>query len=208
MGARPYTTGMASPREIGRVLSARAIRRTAAITRPSLQNPRRAPMHEVGINLCRQGLRRLYASLEEVVLIVAPPRSGKTAWMGNVVIDAPGACVATSTRTDLYEHTARLRAGKGPVWVFNPEALGGVASTLRWSPLAGWGEPQEAMLRAGYLLAGAPGSGTEDRHFWEGNAYKLLRCYLFAAAVARLRMADVARWVSNPRDRSALDILE
>src|SRR4051812_24440897 len=208
MSTRAYSTGLASAAEIGQAMSARAVRRSAVTTRPSLSDPHRAPMGEVGISLGRQTLRRLYASLEEVILAVAPPRSGKTAWMGNVVVDAPGACVATSTRTDLYEYTAKLRAGMGRVWVFNPEDLGGVASTLRWSPLAGCDDPQEAMLRAGYLLAGAPGSGTEDRHFWEGNAYKLLRCYLFAAAAGKLRMTDVARWVNNPRDRTALDILE
>src|SRR3954452_939348 len=142
MSTRMYSTGMASQWEISRAMSARAIRRSAVITRPGLPHPHRAPMREVGIGLARQGLRQLYASLEEVVLIVAPPRSGKTAWIGNVVIDAPGACVATSTRTDLYGHTVRLRSGKGPVAVFNPEDLGGVGSTLRWSPLTGCREPQ------------------------------------------------------------------
>src|SRR3954467_6037995 len=137
MSTRAYSTGLASAAEISRAMSVRAIRRSAVVTRPGLPDPRRAPMGEVGISLGRQTLRRLYASLEEVVLAVAPPRSGKTAWMGNVVIDAPGACVATSTRTDLYEHTARLRAGEGPVEIFNPEGLGAVGSTLRWSPLTG-----------------------------------------------------------------------
>src|SRR3954452_25366956 len=207
MGTRWYSTGMASPAEISRTMSARAARRSAVVTRPSLKNPNRATMRDVGISLGRQGLRQLYASLEEVVLAVAPPRSGKTAWIGNVVIDAPGACVATSTRPDLYKHTARLRAGEGPVEIFNPEDLGGVGSTLRWSPVTGCQEPQQAMLRAGYLLAGAAsGSGTEDPRFWEDNAYKLLRCYLFAAAVAGLGMVEVGRWVSNPRDHTPLDI--
>src|SRR6185437_9052727 len=32
--------------------------------------------------------------------------------------------------------------------------------------------------------------------------------FLFAAAIGRRAMRDVARWVANPRDQSALDILE
>jgi type IV secretion system protein VirD4 len=207
-----YDTGMATAAEIGEAMSRRAVRRSARTTRPGLKRPHRAAPSEVGITLGRQaGLhhRRLYASLEEVVLAVAPPRTGKTAWLGNVVIDSPGACVATSTRADLHEHTAALRSRTGPVLVFNPEGLGGVASTLRWSPLDGCVRPQTAMLRAGYLLSGSPGAaGTEDRHFWEGNSFKVLRCYLYAAAVAGRSMADVARWVGNSRDRGALDILE
>jgi type IV secretion system protein VirD4 len=35
-----------------------------------------------------------------------------------------------------------------------------------------------------------------------------LRCYLFAAAVSGHSMADVARWVGNARDHTALEILE
>ena len=157
-----YDTGMATAAEVGKAMSARAIRRSARTTRPALDRPHRAAPSEVGITLGRQTgarRRRLYASLEEVVLAVAPPRSGKTAWLGNVVIDAPGACVATSTRADLHEHTAALRSRRGPVMVFNPEGLGGVLSTLRWSPLDGCARPQQAMLRAGYLLAGLAGCG-------------------------------------------------
>ncbi|MBA3905905.1 MAG: type IV secretory system conjugative DNA transfer family protein [Pseudonocardiales bacterium] len=203
---------MATSAEITRALSARAVRRSARTTRPSLERPHRAPVGEVGIALGRRADvfgAPLYASLEEVVLAVAPPRSGKTAWLGNVVLDAPGACVATSTKADLYEHTWRLRAERGPVVVFNPEGLGGVASTLRWSPLAGCADPQTAMSRAGYLLAGSPGAGgTQDRAFWEGTSYKLLRCLLYAAATEGRDMATVARWVATAEAREAVDILE
>ena len=207
-----YDTGMATQAEIAAAMSLRAMRRSARTTRPSLAQPHRAAATDVGIALGREAgvrRRRLYASLEEVVLATAPPRTGKTAWLGNVVVDTPGACVATSTKTDLHAHTAALRSPRGPVVVFNPEGLGGVLSTLRWSPLDRCDRPRQAMLRAAYLLAGSPrAGGTEDRHFWEGNSFKLLRCYLFAAAVAGHTMADVARWAGNARDHTALDILE
>ena len=53
------------------------------------------------------------------------------------VVVPPGGVVVTSTATDLYDLTATLRSRRGPVAVFNPAGLGGVASTLRWSPLGG-----------------------------------------------------------------------
>ena len=92
--------------------------------------------------------------------------------------------------------------------VFNPDGLGGIPSTFRWSPLAGCEEPAIAMERAGYLLRGAAAPGGGDQAFWEGSSYRLLRCLLFAAALAGRSMADVARWVGRPGDRAALGILE
>ena len=40
------------------------------------------------------------------------------------IIDAPGAVLVTSTRTDLLDQTGPLRAQRGPVYVFNPVGLG------------------------------------------------------------------------------------
>src|SRR3954447_16351064 len=133
MVLRGYDTGLATAYEVERALSRDAVRRSARVTRPGLPRPHRAPAAAVGIRLGRRqalGRRPLYATLEDVVLAVAPPRSGKTAWLGGAVIDAPGAVVATSTKTDLYEYTGLLRALRGPVHVFNPEGLGAIPSTF------------------------------------------------------------------------------
>ena len=42
------------------------------------------------------------------------------------ILDHPGPVLATSTRADLYESTAGARARRGPVYVFNPQGVGGV----------------------------------------------------------------------------------
>src|SRR5690349_18201546 len=120
MVLRGYDTGMATSYEIEQALSRHAVRRSARVTRPSLARPHRAAACDVGIGLgCRMavGRRALFATFEDVVVAVAPPRSGKTAWIGGAVIDAPGAVVATSTKTDLYEYTSLLRGQRGPVAV-------------------------------------------------------------------------------------------
>ena len=52
--------------------------------------------------------------------------SGKSGELACRILDAPGAVIATSTRTDLVELTAACRARTGPVWVFNPSGLGGL----------------------------------------------------------------------------------
>ena len=44
---------------------------------------------------------------------VAAPRTGKSGWLADRIIDHPGAAVTTTTRTDLFENTAALRGQHG-----------------------------------------------------------------------------------------------
>jgi type IV secretory pathway TraG/TraD family ATPase VirD4 len=206
--ATSRTDGMATGRDLRRSMSAGQVRRTARITRPGLERPGRGAAREYGIALVRQGQagRWLYASLRDVILLVAPPQTGKTALLGNTVIDAPGALVATSTKPDIFEHTAAVRSG--PMVVLNPEGLGGIPTTLRWSPIEGCDRPGTAIERAGYLLAGAPSSGDlNDRNFWDGMNARLLRSLLYAAAVAGRDMHALYAWIAEPGDETPLRIL-
>src|SRR5918999_1396025 len=154
--------GFASHREMAASMSAHAMRRSARLTRPSLKDPRRAAATECGIYLGRARRlfgRRAWATLEDVILLLGPARKGKTAFLAGSVLDAPGAALVTSTKADICRYTAeRRRRTRGPVYVFNPEGLGGreVRSTLRWSPIVGCERPAVAIRRAGYLLAGSP----------------------------------------------------
>ncbi|WP_067475279.1 type IV secretory system conjugative DNA transfer family protein [Actinomadura hibisca] len=200
--------GTASAVELHRRLSARAVRRHGSRTRPML-DVRAAEVTEVGVAIGRvhRWSPRLFGTAEDSYLLVAPPRTGKTGWMAGAVLDAPGAVVATSTRVDLHTHTALTRADRGPVWVLNPDDMGAVPSTLRWSPLVGCHLPGEAMQRAGYLLD-ATGSGGDGKDaFWSGQAHTLLRLMLHAAALAEGDLRDVYRWVSHPDNPAPLAIL-
>jgi type IV secretion system protein VirD4 len=127
--------GVASTLDVLRAGSALAVRRRATVVRPSLQVRSRlelasTPTTEVALPLCRVGLLRVWSLLEDVVGVFGGPRTGKTGWLASRVIDAPGAAVVTSTRTDLHELTSGLRERRGPVHVFNAVGLGGIASTV------------------------------------------------------------------------------
>jgi type IV secretion system protein VirD4 len=82
----------------------------------------------------RHGLR---VPLEEHVLVMAPPRTFKTAFLADVILRYPGPVIATTTKADVHNLTAAVRARRGPVHVFNPQFIGGVPSTFRWSPVDG-----------------------------------------------------------------------
>ena len=77
----------------------------------------------------RYGLR---VPLEEHVLIMAPPRTFKTAFLADVILRYPGPVIATTTKADVLALTGAVRAQRGPVHVFNPQGIGGVPSTFRW----------------------------------------------------------------------------
>ena len=55
----------------------------------------------------RHGLR---VPLEEHLLIMAPPRTYKTAFLADVILRYPGLVIATSTKADIYHLTAAVRA--------------------------------------------------------------------------------------------------
>ena len=201
--------GVASALDIVRVSGALAMRRKAATVRPSLvTTTRRAevrqllmlPVAEVGVRLCRVGGQSVYASSEEVVAAFGGPRTGKTQWLAGCVIDAPGAVLVTSTRTDLYKQTGELRARRGPVYVFNAVGLAGIDSTITFDPLTGCADPVTANDRATDMI-GAASTGGGDREFWDGQGRRVLAGLLHAAALdpaGETSMGDVLRWVSNP----------
>lgn len=200
--------GTASRWDIWRSSSAWAMRRKASVIRPSLRGVSwwrllRVPVRSFAVPLARAGGRLLgltvWTSGEESTLRVGIPGTGKTAELACRVIDAPGGVVVTSTATDLYELTAPLRIGRGPVAVFNPSGLGGVTSTLRWSPLAGCTDPATAARRATDMMGPAGDPGSEGER-WAVQGRRALAVLLHAAALAGLRMRDVAAWIANPDD--------
>ena len=75
---------------------------------------------------------RLRVPLEEHLLVMAPPRTYKTAFLADVIIEYPGPVIATTTKPDIYALTSAVRSHLGPVHVFNPQHIGGVPSTFCW----------------------------------------------------------------------------
>jgi type IV secretory pathway TraG/TraD family ATPase VirD4 len=138
---------------------------------------------------------RLRVPLEEHVLVMAPPRTFKTAFLADVILHYPGPVISTTTKADVFAMTSGLRAVLGPVHVFNPQAVGGVASTFRWSPLDGCAEPAVAIRRADAFSQAVSHKGVEDATFWSAKASDYMRAYFCAAALAGADMQVVAQWV-------------
>lgn len=204
-------SGVASTVDVVRVGSGVAMRRKAATVRPSLTPSGRwarwwqlvaLPTCEVGLQLCRVGLLRVWISVEDVLVVFGGPRTGKTQYLAGRIVDAPGAVLVTSTRTDLYEITAALRSGRGPVYAFNATGLAGLPSTITFDPLTGCTDPVTAAERAADMLGAVATStgrgGSGEREFWDAQARRVLAALLHAAALGGASMRDVHAWVSDP----------
>jgi hypothetical protein len=209
-------SGVASGLDIYRNQGSTAMRRRAGTLRPSLKvESRRARLRQlarlrvtdVAVRLCRVGATTVWAAVEEVVIVFGGPRKGKTQWWAGQVVDAPGAVIVTSTRTDLLDQVGPLRAGSGPVYVFNPVGLAGMESTITFDPLTGCESTVTASERATDLLAaGTMSGGAAEREFWEAQARRVLTALLHAAALGDdLTMRDVQRWVADP-DKAKRDV--
>lgn len=210
---RSGPAGLAGRRALASALGRRAALRRAGIVRPSLAGRRHVELADAAMFLGHTagGGTALWASHEDSLLLIGPPRMGKTLYgCVGVVLDAPGPVVATSTKTDLLTLTATPRAARGRVWAFDPEAVlagGGWPTPLRWSPVAGCQTPAVALRRAAALVAARPLHGATNAGFFEEGAGTVLRCLLHAAALAGASLADVLAWAGDFTDETPANIL-
>jgi len=198
--------GLASRAEVRAAAGEKALLRKAKVLRPSLT---KATAAEVGYLLGRSCGVRCWSSVEDSMVLLGPPRSGKGLHtVIPMILDAPGAVITTSTRPDNLTVTHAARAARGPVAVFDPQGLAGdVPSATRWSPIRGCENPQTAMIRARALCAD-PGDGVENSSFWSQQCLTAVRCLLHAAALGGRSAATLYQWSLSPiAAQDAVDIL-
>jgi type IV secretion system protein VirD4 len=158
------------------------------------QRAGRPRLHSVGLGRAHYR-HRLRVPLEEHLLLIAPPRTFKTAFLAHVILHYPGPVISTTTKADVFGLTSGVRAARGPVHVFNPQAIGGIASTFRWSPVDGCDVHATAIRRADAFAQAVSQKGVEDGTFWSAKASDYMRAYFHAAALAGADMRAVAQWV-------------
>ncbi|HEY1633942.1 MAG TPA: type IV secretory system conjugative DNA transfer family protein [Acidimicrobiales bacterium] len=146
------------------------------------------------------------------VLVLGPPRSGKTtAIVIPAILAANGAVVSTSTKLDVLSATAPARRRLGTCWVFDPsgqiEVPAGL-TPLHWSPVEGSRRWDGALVIArGMLRATRPAEGIADASHWAERAETLLAPLLHAAALGGEGMEFVFRAVHRAELDDAKKIL-
>lgn len=142
----------------------------------------------------------IVADPESAVMVLGPPRSGKTsAVMIPAVLGASGAVISTSTKPEVMGATVAARSELGQAWLFDPAAaeqrLPDGVRRLCWSPVAAAPNWDEALVMARAMAACTrPGSGTTNESHWTERAAALLAPLLYAANLTDRPIADVLRW--------------
>jgi len=147
------------------------------------------------------GGRWATADPEHAVMILGPPRSGKTsAVVIPSLLAAPGATVSTATKRDVLDATWRARSRAGQVWLFDPageqESPPPGVRRLCWSPVGAAGSWDGALLTARAMAAASTvGQGTTNEHHWRERSSALLAPLLYAAHLTDRPISEVLRWV-------------
>jgi len=161
----------------------------------------------------------VWAGREHAVLVLGPPRSGKTSSIVvPTVLGAPGAVVSTSTKPDVLLSTVAARRRVGRCLLYDPS--GTVApppgvEPVRWSPVQSCRNWDDALLVARSLVGAvrpghgsAPGTAGVGADHWTERAESLLAPALHAAALEGLDLGTVLSWVDRRQAGPPLAILD
>ena len=140
-----------------------------------------------------------FARPERAVLLLGPPRSGKTS---GVIIPAvlahAGPAIVTSTKPDVARATARARARDGRVWMFDPTGASSPPAgleQLRWSPVTSALTWDGAVVIARAMTAERRGRARPTARTGPTARRRCSRRCLHAAAVHGREMETVVDWV-------------
>ncbi len=169
---------------------------------------RRVTTYSVRLGRAQYG-RRCLARMEDQQLIIAPQRTGKSGIIADRLLDHPGPAIVTSTRTDLYELTADARSRLGPLYVFNPQDVGGLPSNFAFDLLTPCRDLVMAKRMAGWFTGAIVAENTNlgNLEWFEKKGDVALMALLHAAAIGGYTITDVYRWVQLDGHENALLVL-
>jgi type IV secretory pathway TraG/TraD family ATPase VirD4 len=152
---------------------------------------------------------------ERSILVLGPPRSGKTSsFFIPAALAAVGAVVCTSTKLDFIKQTAAVRSALGWAYLYDPSGKidppPGV-KRIGWSPVnaahtwRGAKRMAESMVLASQQTPGR--ADITDSGFWYGQAATVLAALLHAAALKGSPMETAWTWANEMNIEPAMKIL-
>ncbi|PRB68654.1 type IV secretory system conjugative DNA transfer family protein [Arthrobacter sp. MYb213] len=158
-------------------------------------------------NVSKKGA--LYIQLEDSIWVYAPARGGKTSSVVvPMVLGAPGPVLATSTKPDVVAWTATAREADGDVYVCDWEGITGWPTKVKWTPIYGCEDEDEALERGKAWANTAPMEGTKNGSWFSAKAGSVLGRLLHAAALEDRTMDDLLLWIFDSHNPEPITILE
>ncbi|MDR7184600.1 type IV secretory pathway TraG/TraD family ATPase VirD4 [Microbacterium trichothecenolyticum] len=152
--------------------------------------------------------QKLYSTWEDMLMMIAGPRTGKsTSLVIPAVLEAPGGVLVTSNKRDVVDATRDVRAQRGPVWVFDPQAIALEPPTWWWNPLSYVTDEVRAAKLAEHFASGSREPGAKTDAYFDPAAQDLLAGLLLAAALEQRPLTDVYTWLTRPTEEEPVDIL-
>jgi len=199
--------GWAKPATVRMLMSEKSLMDRAGSLRPST---RVTEPEQLGVKLgtAISGGGECWASLEDSVLVLAPPRMGKTTQIViPVLLGWKGPALVTSTKVDVLSATFGQRR-TGPVWVIDPSGVTDWPNAVGWDVTSGCEDVRVAQNRAAAMVSAAgAGDGVQNGSYWTEQGSALLACWLAAAAHRGGSLRDALRWSQAEGGEEAAEVL-
>jgi len=204
---RAGTGGMASAKQESRALTKQALHLKAPELRPTLvatTAPREIRTEQLGTWLGRSvGTgQEIYQNAETSAIVSGLTGSGKTtSVIVPSILDWEGPQLNSTTKVDIIRSTWQVAADRGGLAVFDLLNLtGGVFPSLKWTPLAGCGDPDVADSRSSVLMDRGATSHDPNADF-RAEGKRVVRALVHAAGLADATVSEMLAWVYHPLDQ-------
>ncbi|MEE2061810.1 type IV secretory system conjugative DNA transfer family protein [Rhodococcus artemisiae] len=157
-----------------------------------------------------RGNRRVYLSWENVMVVLAGTRMGKTAAIAvPAIMSAPGAVIVTTNKPDLYPLTRGPREKLGKPWLFDLQGVTGEPQLeFWWNPLKQVRRKASADNLASFFVSAATAKDARTDAYFDPEAQDTLSMYFLAAALAGGDLLHVKTWLDSDQDPTVVQILE
>ncbi|MGW1208625.1 type IV secretory system conjugative DNA transfer family protein [Streptomyces sp. NPDC002499] len=200
--------GLAGKRELA-AMCPKGIEARARELRPTLKGREELHPDETGNLLGDLDPKgpELRSSYEDVELDLMAPRAGKSTGIAVPrVLRAQGAVLLTSNKSDVYAVTRAQREKAGTVWTFDPQGIAHAPRSMWWNILGECHTIEGARRMAGHFVASV-NDDTAKKDFWISAAQNTLTALFLAAARGRAPLSELLAWLSDPADRTPIDLL-
>jgi type IV secretory pathway TraG/TraD family ATPase VirD4 len=164
-----------------------------------------------GIYIGTTGGKAVFGAPEEAMLVLGPPRSGKTSSLVVPnVLAAAGPVLVASTKRDVIDQTTAARRRLGACGIFDPSGEISIpegVAPVGWSPIDASRTYDGAVHVAESMVDVARGGGRAEESHWNERAGALLASLFHAGSRDEVGIREVVSWVDRRDPKPALAIL-